>query len=445
MPSFRWSKRLRVPQTALNLVAAQRFDQQARRWLRRYAPAGVLGCLAGYLLGFTAGGWAGGFIGLGVVALIVLGIWGALIWRRATITIAAGIITAAIVSSVVGKLYTAAGWSGQAPVTAASLWCLTVAASFAAFRVRRHRGSRAVTALICDAVIIVAALASTISPDGSLIVAILAIVLILATRGGLFLSLRVRRARIRSRLQPREFLDDNTVDTGRLTQVISDDAALTSGLKREQQVVAELAQLDPHSWTTLHSRRIPETGDIIEHLLIGPAGLVVGTTAHWPESVTLTEVRNPDGTWSAQMGEIHEIYTLEGSAELLAQRLEPVLVATRQVAWTLDVHPDELRCVVIFTSGARQLPEPVVEIDLLGLWDPQRKSSFDATAYLVSVHALVGFLIGLPHRTMTEPGRFGRIAAKIRKTDQAAAQQQRDNRFMRDVAAVCDQLFKPVG
>jgi hypothetical protein len=442
--SSRWARRLRIPQTALQVVATQRFDQQARRWIRRYSPVAALGCLVGYLLGFTAGGWKGGLIGLAIVALVVLAGWGALIWRRATITIFAGILTAALVSSVVGKLYTAAGWSGEAPVTAASLWCLTIASSVAAWRVRRHRGNRAATALACDAVIVVAALVSTISPDGSLILAIVAVIAIITARGGLMLSLRVRRARRRSRLQPRELEDDNVLDTGRLTEVIGDDAALTSGLKREQQVVAELGQLDSRLWTTLHSRRIPETGDIVEQLLIGPAGIIVGTTAHWPESVTLTEVRNADGTWSSQRGEIHEIYTLEGSSELLAHRLEPVLVATRQVAWTLDVHPDELRCVIIFTTGAQQLPEPVVEIDLLGLWDPQRKCSFDATAYLVSVHALVGFLINLPHRTMTEAGRFAKLSERMRRADQRQAQQQRDNRFMRDVAAICDQLFKPV-
>jgi hypothetical protein len=443
VPSSRWSKR-RVPQTALNVLAARRFDEQARRWLRRYSPTAVFACLVGYLLGFTAGGWVGGFIGLAVVAVAVLAGWGALIWRRATVTIIGAILTAAIVSSVVGKLYTAAGWKGQAPVTAASLWCLIVVASFGAWRVRRHRGNRAITALACDAVIIIAALASTISPSGSLIIAILVIVGILAVRGGFLLSLKVRRARIRSRIQPRELADDNRLETGRLSEIISDDASLARGLKREQRIVQELTELDPRAWTVLHSRRIPETGDIIEHLLIGPPGIVVATAAHWRESVTLTEVRNADGTWTAQLGEIHEIYTLEGSAELLAQRLEPVLVETRQVAWTLDVHPDELRCVVIFENDA-QIPEPVVEIDLLGLWDPVREASFDATAYLVSVHSLVGFLLRLPRRTMTDAGRFSRLSAKMRRTDRNVAQQQRDHRFMRDVAAICDQLFRPAG
>ena len=444
MSAFRWSRRLREPQTALQVVATQRFDAQARRWLRRHFPVGVLGCLVGYLIGFTADGWKGGLIGLGIVALAVLVGWGALIWRRATLTIAGAILTAAIISSVVGKLYTAAGWSGQAPVTAASLWCITIASSVAAWRLRRHRGSRAMTALACDVVIIIAALASTMSPAGSLIAAVIVIVAILALRGGLLLSIRVRRARRRSRLQPREIADDNMLDTARLNDVIQDEAALTTGLKRERQIVAELSQLDPRSWTALHSRRVPETGDIVEHLLIGPAGIVVATAAHWPEAVTLTEVRNADGTWSAQHGEIHEVYTLGGSPELLAKRLEPILATTRQVAWTLDVHPDELRCVIIFTGGAQQLPEPVVEIDLLGLWDAPRKTSFDATAYLVSVKALLGFLLALPHRTMTEPGRFAKFSARLRNTDLSVAQQQRDIRFMRDVAAICDQLFKPV-
>lgn len=444
MPSFRWSRRLRAPQTALQVVASQRYNQQARKWLRRYSPVAVLGCLVAYLLGFAAGRWIGGLIGLGAVAVAALICWGALVWRRATVTIIAGVLTAAIVSSVVGKLYTTAGWRGQAPVTAASLWCLTIAASIAAWRIRRHSGSRAITAIACDVVIVGAALGSTISPDGSLILAILLIVAILATRGGLLLSMRVRRARRRSRLRPRALTDNSALDTGRLTETISDDASLTSGLQRERQIVTELSQLDPHIWSVLHSRRIPETGDIVEHMLIGPPGIIVGTTAHWPESVTLTEVRHSDGSWSAQHGEIHEIYTLEGSSELLARRLEPVLVAARQVAWTLDVHPDELRCLVIFATGAKQLPEPVVEIDLLGLWDPQRQTAFDATAYLVSVHALVGFLLSLPRRTMTEPGRFARLTSRFRNTDQKAAQEQRDNRFMRDVAAICDQLFKPV-
>lgn len=443
VPSFRWSKR-RPPQTALRVLAARRFDEQARRWLRRYSATAVFGCLVGYLLGFTADGWVGGFVGLGVVALAVLAGWGALIWRRATVTIIAGLLTAAIVASVVGRLYTAAGWKGQAPVTAASLWCLIVVASFGAWRVRRHRGNRAITAVACDVVIIVAALASTISPGGSIVVAILVIVGILTVRGGFLLSLRVRRARVRSRLQPRALADDNRLETTRLAEVVRDDASLARGLKREQRIVQTLSELDPRTWTVLHSRRVPETGDIIEHMLIGPPGIVIATAAHWKEAVTLTEVRNADGTWTAQLGEIHEIYTLDGSAELLAQRLEPVLVETRQVAWTLDVHPDELRCVVIFGNEA-QLPEPVVEIDLLGLWDPVREAPFDATAYLVSVNSLVGFLLRLPRRAAADAGKFSRLSAKMRRADRSIAQQQRDNRFMRDVAAICDQLFRPAG
>lgn len=443
-PPSRWLRRSRPAPSALQYVADRRYDERARGWARRYLPAAVLGCVGGYLAGFGLAGWIGGLVGLAVVAAAAGCVLSAVLWRRFTIAVVAAVATIAVVGAIVGDIYAAAGLSGDATVTAAGLWCLTLVGLLGAWKVRRHAGSRAVTSLLCDGVVIVAALLSGINSSGAVVLAILGIVAILAVRGGLLLSLRVRRAQKRSRLVPRELPRESTVDITRLADSARDDATLASGLDRERQVAQQFSELDPQAWTALHSRRLPGTGDIIEHLLVGPSGIVVCTTAHWRESVVLTDIRKPDGNWSAPPGIGHEVYTLDGSSELLARRLEPILVATRQVAWTLDIHPDELRCVVIFADGSRQLPEPVVDIDLLRLWDPQRSCPFDATAYLVSLHALVGFLLGLPRRSNALPGRLSRVSARLRHADPDVSQQVRDARYARDVATICDQLFEPV-
>ncbi|HVX45410.1 MAG TPA: hypothetical protein VHC49_16075 [Mycobacteriales bacterium] len=434
--SFRRPRR-RGP-TALQVVAEQRYVEQARSWLKRNAAIGFLACLAGYVFGFLAAGWKGGVVGLAVVAVFAACAGAAMLWRRLTVSIIGAILTIALVSSIVGKLFTSVGWGGDATVVAASLWCLTLVGLLGAWRVRRHAGNRATTSLACDAVVIVAALISS-STDGAIILGFLGVLGILAVRGGALLSLRVFRARIRSRLIPRGLPKETTIDTSRFVDSIQDDAALVSGMERERLVSAELGELDLHRWSILQSRRLPGSGDVIEHLLIGPPGIVVCFTAHWNESVTLTEVPTHGAP-----GVVNEVYTLDGSSELLARRLEPILVATRQVAWTLDVHPDELRCLVIFSTGGRQLPEPVVEIDLLSLWDPERETTFDATAYLVSINELAGFLQELPRHATDEPGRLSRFATRLRGGDPEVAQRHREDRYTRDLAAICDQLFIPV-
>lgn len=433
------SYRRRRGPTALQVVAEQRYVEQARSWLKRNAAVGFLACLAGYVFGFLAAGWAGGAIGLGIVAAFAACAGAAMLWRRLTVSVIGAVLTVAAVSSIVGKLYSSVGWGGDATVVAAGLWCLTIVGLLGAWRIRRHAGNRAVTSLACDGVVIVAALISSSTTDGAIALGILGVLVILAVRGGALLSLRVFRARVRSRLIPRGLPKETTIDTSRFVESIKDDRALVSGMQRELLVTAELAALDGRRWSVLQSRRLPGTGDVIEQLLIGPPGIVVCSTAHWSESVTLSETPT-DGT----PGIVNEVYTLEGSSELLARRLEPVLVATRQVAWTLDVHPDELRCVVVFSTGAQQLPEPVVEVDLLSLWDPERQCSFDATAYLVSIHALAGFLQGLPRHPSDEPGRLSRLLVRLRGGDPDLARRHREDRYTRDLAAVCDQLFMPV-
>lgn len=431
------SRRSRQPPTALQFVAAQRYGEQARGWVRRYLPAAVLVCLAGYLLGFAAAGWVGGLIGLGAVAGVGVVGWGVLLWRRLTVAVAAALLTVAAVGGIVGRLYQANGLGGEAAVAAGSLWCLTFVGLLGSWRIRRHAGNRALTAIACDAVVVVAAFISGTSINAAIALAIVGVIVVLAVRGGMLLSLQVMRARVRSRLKLRRLSSDGVLDISRLSDEITDDTKLVQGMKRERQVNEALAELDPRIWTLLHSRRLPETGEILEHLLIGPPGIVVCSTAHWQEAVALTDIGG--GQVLAQ-----QVYTLNGSSKLLAERLQPILVATRQVAWTLDIHPDELRAVVVFAGDARQLPEPVVEIDLLRLWDDVRECQFDATAYLVSAQALVGFLLALPRRSAARTGRLGGLFWRLRGVDQAIIEQRRDLRYARDVAAICDQLFPPV-
>jgi len=150
----------------------------------------------------------------------------------------------------------------NATFTAASLWCLTFAAFIVSWRVRRHVGSRAMTAIVCYASLL-RALVSAIFPDGGLSLPCLAIGLIPRGIPASALPAR-RRARYLSRLARAHSQQSAKLDLGALDSPTRCDRRAY----RDGFVEAARRGSSPSStrgcWSVLRSRRVPETGKIIE-------------------------------------------------------------------------------------------------------------------------------------------------------------------------------------
>lgn len=57
------------------------------------------------------------------------------------------------------------------------------------------------------------------------------------------------------------------------------------GAEGERRAARDLAKLDPQRWTVLHDRRAGSRDENIDHLVVGPAGVVVVETKNWKGKV----------------------------------------------------------------------------------------------------------------------------------------------------------------
>ncbi|WP_180279682.1 nuclease-related domain-containing protein [Rhodococcus qingshengii] len=90
---------------------------------------------------------------------------------------------------------------------------------------------------------------------------------------------------------------------------------LQAGISAEQQTAAELARLGPE-WTVLHSRSLPGTNADVDHVVIGPPGVLVVDSKH----------RNGVLTYSGDVGHTPERRQID---ELFG-------AATGEHSWTLN-------------------------------------------------------------------------------------------------------------
>ena len=88
-------------------------------------------------------------------------------------------------------------------------------------------------------------------------------------------------------------------------------ANFRQGAEGEAETAAALAELSPHGWVVLHDRLIP-TGGNIDHLVIGPGGVVVVDSKSWSGSVTVTteELRVGGRNRSAQVNAVARLAEL---------------------------------------------------------------------------------------------------------------------------------------
>jgi hypothetical protein len=72
--------------------------------------------------------------------------------------------------------------------------------------------------------------------------------------------------------------------TGRVLDVNTDERAWRIGADAEQTVGAELERLTRHGWHVLHAVPIGSRGSDIDHVLIGPGGVVTVNAKHHPNA-----------------------------------------------------------------------------------------------------------------------------------------------------------------
>ncbi|MYT22382.1 hypothetical protein GTW69_19160 [Streptomyces sp. SID7760] len=355
-----------IPQTA-------RISPLSRRLL---VTVGVLGAALVALQLAAASPTAG----LVVCAIGALG--GFLLWLRANRTVATAMMSTCLTMMWIPAVISWVGEAAGVPEAIASwevvpMWALTLAVPAGAWLPTRHRGSRAVTVLLCHTAISVTVLTAAVFPASSLSTAAALTLLAVVIRSGVPAAVRARLHRVRSAVAgtPEQVLDGD----GRLWL-----SATQSGPKERQ----------------VH---------------VGHGGLVAVVHQLPPGRVTLTRVEDEPG---AKV----QAYALDGSADELAEVLGRFAAEDQALARELSI--DTADVVTLVTAPHAGLADESVSIDLAGLWDKAAHQYVDRRVTLLAAAEATGHL---QHLTV----RRRRLAT----TGQRAAARQHGDRRQRGVAA----------
>lgn len=123
------------------------------------------------------------------------------------------------------------------------------------------------------------------------------------------------------------------------------------GAEGERLVAASLAHLERYGWTTLHDVRWPGRKQAnIDHIAIGPGGIVVIDAKNWSGRVVVAD------------DALHQNgYSRASSAEGAAQ-------AAADVTALLAPHHRTAMRAVLCLAAQEQQPVPVQGVDVLGRW-----------------------------------------------------------------------------
>ncbi|MFC8190242.1 nuclease-related domain-containing protein [Cellulomonas sp. NPDC057328] len=185
-----------------------------------------------------------------------------------------------------------------------------------------------------------------------------------------------RRARKVARLRE-EVARGGAVDAEVLRRAQQQQRNWSVGAEGERLVAASLAYLERYGWTTLHDVRWPGRKQAnIDHIAIGPGGIVVIDAKNWSGHVAVT-----DGALR-QNG-----YSRASSADGAAR-------AAADVAAILGPEHRTAVRAVLCLAAQDQAPTPVQGVDVLGRWQlpehlltlPQRLSVFDVADVARHLH-----------------------------------------------------------
>jgi hypothetical protein len=285
----------------------------------------------------------------GLVICAVGALGGFLLWLRANRTVATAMMSTCLtmmwIPAVISRVSEAAG----VPEAIASwevvpMWALTLAVPAGAWLPARHRGSRAVTVLLCHAAISVTALTAAVFPASSLSAAAALTLLVVVLRSGVPAAVRARLHRVRPATAgtPEQVRDGG----GRLWL-----SASQSGLERQVHV--------------------------------GQGGVVAVVHRLPPGRVALTRIED-------QSGARVQAYTLNGSADELVGVLGRFATEDQALARALSI--DTADVVTLVTAPHAGLADEFLSIDLAGMWDKVVHQYIDHRVTLLAAAEATGHL-----------------------------------------------------
>lgn len=391
-----------------------------------------------YLVCGATVGWAAALVVVGLLLLAAIVVRAAVTNGEVMLAVVSWLATMAVVSWLVVPAAAAAGPVGVLPVSA---YTLPLAALFGPWVLRRHPANRGVTVVLGHLGCLGSTVVALWSVPVGVALGICWVVAVLVLRGGGAVSLRLLRARVRSRVavprglrshlwhrSPRPPVDD----TGHRGFT---DEWLEAGATAELHTAARLLELDA-DWTVLHSRELPGTEADVDHLAIGRPGVFLVDSKDWQGVISEQPVTPPEG------GDPFNAYVLDGRTDRLAERVSPTTFEARRVAWGLGLRPAEVNIVVCF-NDRMVMPEPVLEVEFRDVWDEVDRTVWDPRVQLVHVDHLVGWLLGQPPVTWRPRSRLRRSADRLLRRGEAVADVEWQRQFTRDLGVLADYAFPP--
>lgn len=262
--------------------------------------------------------------GLIICAMGALG--GFFLWLRANRTVATAMMSTCLTMMWIPAVISRVGEAAGVPEAIASwevvpMWALTLAVPAGAWLPARHRGSRAVTVLLCHGAIGITALTAAVFPASSLSTAATATLLVVVSRSGVPAAVRARLHCARS------------AHAGTPGQVRDGDGRL---------------------WLS------PPSGPERRQVHVGPGGVVAVVHQLPPGRVTLARIED-------QSGARVQAYTLNGSADELADRLTRFVTGDQALARLLSMDPSDI--ITLVAAPRAGLADESLAIDLAGIWD----------------------------------------------------------------------------
>lgn len=302
-----------------------------------------------------------------------------------------------------------------------------------AFMSWRHHGSRALTVLIAHTGCLLAGFLALVSATWGSVAAVLWVLAVLVWRTGAVLLWQVAVAKTRSRVAIGPLGRRRRGGDVAPSRATFTDKNIALGIEAERATGHALDQL-PAQWSVLHSRSIPGTNADVDHLAIGAAGVFVLDSKNWSGRVTRSKTVNDDGTEDVT-------FVLNGSAQRMAERLQPTAFEARRVMETLNVTPATVRVVIVFNERMK-LPADVVEVTLYDAGDEQG-GYWDPVVYLVQEKALTAWMTSLPAHTWGRRGLLRRVSDTVRRVPVATAIQRASDRYLYDLGVVADFAMPP--
>ncbi|MFI5749002.1 hypothetical protein ACIBBE_24420 [Streptomyces sp. NPDC051644] len=308
--------------------------------------------------------------GLIVCALGALG--GFVLWLRSNRTVATAVMSTCLTMMWIPAVISRVGEAAGVPQAIASwevvpMWALTLAVPAGAWLPARHRGSRAVTVLLCHLAITVTAVTAAVFPASSLSTAAAVALVVLTLRSGVPAAVRARLRRARS---------------------------------GNAEVPEQLRDNADRLWLS-----VPPSSPGGSKVHVGAGGVVAAVHPLPRGRVTLARVDDQSG------GRVRA-YTLSGSADELADVLARFATEDRALARALSIDPTDV--VTLVAAPHAGLTDESLSIDLAGIWDKAAHQYVDHRVTLLASTGVRGHLqhLAVRRRLLTTRGR--RAAALAR-------------------------------